>query len=273
MSELPLSGERVIEDDYRSSPGMYAIYLMHLASYEFAKQYTAGQRVLDLGCGSGDGAAMIAETARSVTAVDVSPEAVSYAAHKYGRPNLTFQQIKADELLPFPDQSFDVVLSFQVIEHVMDDAAYVREACRVLTEDGVLIVITPNRTTRLLAGQKPWNRWHVREYGSEELLRLLHQNGGDAAMQYMTARGEIARLELGRYARMKWITLPVTLSWLPESWRRAGLDLLHAIAGLRTRSVQADRSFDFSLSDVAIGGKSEDALNLVAVVRPTRERT
>lgn len=267
--DLPLSGERVIED-YKSSPGTYAIYLMHVASYEFAKRYAAGKRVLDLGCGSGYGAAMIAEVAKEVVGVDVSSEAVSYAAGRYCTENLRFRCISSGQPLPFPERSFDVVLSFQVIEHIVADDAYVEEARRLLADDGTLIMITPNRSVRLFSGQRPWNRWHVREYDSSTLLKLLNDEDYETSMLFMTAQGEIAALELSRYRRMKWITWPFTLSWIPDAWRVHALNLLHMLSDAGKQPGRTNAPHDFSIRDISIGEEADCALNLVAISRRKR---
>ena len=76
---MNITGERLVEEPYRSSLGGYVIYLMHAASYRFAEKYCQGMRVLDLGCGSGYGAGAIAEHAKEVHAVDVSAEAIEFA--------------------------------------------------------------------------------------------------------------------------------------------------------------------------------------------------
>src|SRR5690606_25521567 len=130
--KLEPTGERMILDHYRSSPEDYVIYLFHVATYAFAEQYTRDRRVLDYGCGSGYGAARIAQSATHVTAVDVAPEAVDYAAARYPSPNLEFRRIDPDRPLPFEDDSFDTVLSFQVFEHVHDTHRYLSEIRRVL---------------------------------------------------------------------------------------------------------------------------------------------
>jgi SAM-dependent methyltransferase len=264
MTELPLDGERVIEASYQNDPGMYAIFLMHTASYRFAQAHAGGKRVLDLGCGSGYGAAMMAEVAADVVAVDVSADAIAYASAHHHRPNVTHLVIQAGARLPFADESFDVVLSFQVIEHVGDDAGYVDEAFRVLAKGGTLIVITPNRAVRLFNHQKPWNRWHLREYSASTLAALFDTDRFDLDMRFMTADGPISELELRRYRRVKWATLPFTLPFFPESFRVGGLNLLHKFASPPTGSRQA-QSLDEG--DVRIGEASGNALNLVAVAR------
>lgn len=268
MSELPLSGERVIEGSYRDDPGRYAIYLLHIASYRFAEDFARGKSVLDLGCGSGYGAAMIASVARNVVAVDVSEEAVRFASEHHAASNLSHRVIQPDAPLPFESASFDVVLSFQVIEHVRDDARYVAEALRVLRPGGTLIVITPNRSVRLLPTQRPWNRWHLREYGAPGLARLFPTQDCSVEMRFMQAEGEVGRLELTRYRRLKWLTLPATLPILPDAVRIAALNAMHALdrPGTTTGSA-SDSSSGFGLDECAIriGPDDRDALNLVAV--------
>ena len=146
-----------MEEFYKSSQEDHLIYLCHIATYRFCLPYVKGKRVLDFGCGSGYGAARIASNCESVTGVDISEEAIAYAKKKYSAPNVTFRHIKKveNEKLPFSDEEFDVVPSFQVIEHVQDTHAYLLEVLRVLMQDGTLTVATPDRSTRLLPFQKP----------------------------------------------------------------------------------------------------------------------
>lgn len=270
-TELEPSGERVIEDAYHRSIGAYVIYIMHAASYRFAEPYCTGRRVLDLGCGSGYGAARIAGVASAVTGVDIAADAIAFAKARYAAPNLDYRQVVADAALPFDDGSFDVVLSFQVIEHVVDEAGYLREARRVLRPGGVLILITPDRQHRLLPGQRPWNRWHLREYSADRLIALVSPVLEVVSTLRMGAAPEIADIELRRYRWTKWVTLPVTLPFLPESLRRCGLDLLHRIKG-QGKPVQAGageprRDFDFDESAINIGADASHSLNLVLVAR------
>ncbi len=274
------SSERVTEEAYLSSEGDYLIYLFHLATYDFTLPYVQGKRVLDFGCGTGYGAHRIAASCASVMGVDVSADAVSYAQSRYSAPNLEFRTLPPveDAPLPFADGSIEVVLSFQVIEHVPEPAAYLSEVRRVLADDGVFIVATPDRSTRLLSRQRPWNRYHVYEWAPDEFDRLLRDHFGRVEMHGMGAEPAVLGGELRRASRTKWVTLPFTFPGAPEPWRQTGLRAIKAartrVSGLRKGS-SAPRpepsSFGFDQSAVRIEPGIQPSVNIVAVAsgRPT----
>lgn len=268
-----VTGERLLEVDYRQSIGGYAIYLMHLASYRFAEPYCRGKRVLDLGCGSGYGSAILAETADRVMAVDVSDDAIAFASDHYTRENLNFSRIKPGSTLPFESRSFDVVISFQVLEHVEDDHAYLVEAARVLSDGGRLILVTPDRRHRLLPFQKPWNRWHLREYSAKGLQHLVSESFNVEKFLCMGADPKLGELELKRYRWLKWFTLPFTLPVLPEAWRKTSLNALHGLGHWRkkprTSSMQPPE-LSFDESAVYFDSTVERSLNLLIIGRPRR---
>lgn len=261
---LEPTGERMILEHYQSSPEDHVIYLLHIATYQFAQQYTAGKRVLDYGCGSGYGSAEIARTAREVVAVDVAADAVAHASSHFPAENLTFMHIDPSASLPFEDGSFDVVLSFQVFEHVTDTAHYLGEIRRVLAPSGRLLLVTPDRSTRLLPLQRPWNRWHVHEYGSRELSALLSRYFPNVEVLGMTARRAMLDIELRRCRKVKWMTLPVTLPIIPDSWRIKALNWIHRHKPTPA-SPTAPRDYAFDERDVRIAKDATPSVNLVAV--------
>jgi SAM-dependent methyltransferase len=266
--KLEPDGERMIVEHYRSSASDYLIYLFHEVSYRFAQPFAAGRDVLDLGCGSGYGTAMLAEQARSVVGVDVSTAAISHAQTSYSRPNASFRSIAPDERLPFETASFDTVICFQVIEHVGNEDQFVSEIFRVLRPEGVAVLATPDRSTRLFPGQKPWNRWHLREYSDESLHRLLAKQFPDVTIQFMSGAEDIIAVELDRCRRLKWMTLPFTAPFVPEPLRVAGLSGLRWLKDTLTSRPPAEPAdFSFTVEDLWIGPSPQGSTNLVAVAR------
>jgi SAM-dependent methyltransferase len=121
-------------------------YLTYAALYLFASGYASSRRVLDAGCGLGFGSFLLAQSAASVAGVDINPVAIGYAKARYLHPNLSFSEANACAL-PFAAQSFDLVASFEVLEHLPPERTsdYLGELQRVLAPGGTLILSTPNQ--------------------------------------------------------------------------------------------------------------------------------
>ncbi|MDQ0284964.1 ubiquinone/menaquinone biosynthesis C-methylase UbiE [Desulfofundulus luciae] len=170
MSNPVISGERAV-------PGFSDPVTMaeHLARYEFALAFVASREVLDAACGVGYGSHMMAERAKKVVGVDIDPDCLEYARDNYAHPRVVYQQGDVCAL-PLPGGSFDVLVSFETIEHVADGEACVREAWRVLRPGGLYLVSTPNRLL-ISPGRGPQappvNSFHVREYTLEEFQELV----------------------------------------------------------------------------------------------------
>ncbi|OGO03259.1 MAG: hypothetical protein A2Y72_01000 [Chloroflexi bacterium RBG_13_53_26] len=181
------------------SAEQYVEFLTHWAAYVlFAREFIVGRRVLEIGCGMGYGTDYLAEFASCVTAVDISGEHISHCQDKYGRDGITF--LRADGIeLPFKDNTFDVVLSFQVMEHIepRNVLDYFSEIRRVLRRGGVVLVSTPNRRKRLLPLQKPWNPEHKREYDDSNLENLLERVFGQVKISGLCGSEDIVAIEYG----------------------------------------------------------------------------
>lgn len=163
---LAFTGERFIP----GTPG--EIWIEHWHRYHFATRWSAGRRVLDIACGEGYGSALLARNAAHVTGVDVSPEAVKHARSAYtDLRNADFRE-GACARIPLPDASVDLVVSFETIEHIEPQQAFVDEIARVLAPGGVLLMSCPNKAE--YSDKRGFrNEFHVKELYREELDALL----------------------------------------------------------------------------------------------------
>lgn len=158
--------------------GLELLELQHRARYEACMPRARGARVLDLGCGAGYGAARLAEVADAVVAVDVSPEAVTYAKERYARRNLTFAVVDvsggdaAEAIRGCGTSSFDLVVSFEVVEHLKRPQSLLALAKELLTETGTFVLSTPN-VSRSHKGIEATSPFHVTEYDEAQLRALL----------------------------------------------------------------------------------------------------
>jgi SAM-dependent methyltransferase len=143
------------------------IYAEHLTRYRSALPVVSGLIALDIACGSGYGTQVLATEAQHVYGVDVSADAVAYARAHFDAPNVEF--LVGDAVsIPLPDDSVDVVVTFETIEHIEDHLGFVKEMKRVLKPGGVALVSTPN-DLEFAEG----NHFHLHEFEYNELMELL----------------------------------------------------------------------------------------------------
>lgn len=162
------TGERVIpgevDDDLLNE---------HMARYAWARQLAAGARVLDAGCGAGYGSAELAREAREVTGIDIAEEAIAYAREHYRLPNLQFEEASCTAI-PARESAFDLVVAFEVIEHLKEWSEFLLEARRVLAPQGMFVVSTPNRVYYAEARRERGpNPFHAHEFDLKEFREAL----------------------------------------------------------------------------------------------------
>ncbi len=153
------------------APDVQVVY-EHLHRYLWAAEIVEGRSVLDLGSGEGFGAAMLARGATRVVGLEIDVDTVEHSRLNYEAANLEFRLGSAVDLSSFPDDSFDVVVAFELVEHVAEQSQMLAEVTRVLTADGVLIMSTPDRRTYSDAPDYA-NPFHVRELTLDEFRELL----------------------------------------------------------------------------------------------------
>ncbi len=166
MSEF--TGERVV-------PGQVNVDLWneHMARYLFALRFAGGARALDLGCGTGYGTAALAQVAHETVGVDVAEDAIAYARRNFPLANVRFEQQSA-VATEEPDASFNLITAFEIIEHLADWPALIAEARRLLRNDGLFLVSTPNVGYYAESrGETGPNPFHVHEFSCEEFLQAL----------------------------------------------------------------------------------------------------
>lgn len=228
------------------------------------------KRILDYGCGTGHGTALLASECTQGIGIDVSSEAIAYETAHYAQPGLSFLPVdKAEKSpLPFTSGAFNVVLSFQVIEHIHRLDLYLTEIKRVVAPGGLVLLATPDRSSRLFPFQKPWNRWHVREFSDVQLARLLGLYFEDIQILKMGGKQELISLETRRARRARWLTLPFTLPFVPSKVRFWGLSQLRKLQKRSTHNQEWDpAASNLNEADISISAQEELSINLIAIAR------
>ncbi len=149
----------------------------HLTRYLFAADFVAGKIVVDCACGAGIGASIFLEKgAMQLLGFDVSPAAIALAHSNNQKAKQGSFSVADGNDLPVENEFTDVFISLETIEHIDQAEEFLREARRVLKNDGVFVCSTPNRTVTnpgIGLDSKPWNKFHIREYTQTEFSALL----------------------------------------------------------------------------------------------------
>lgn len=237
-------------------PSEQVIYNRCLFAYKATSGYVKGN-IIELGSGEGYGVEMLAPLAGKYLAVD------KFDTNVAGHANVEFRKMLLPSLAGIADNSFDFAVSFQVIEHIQDDKAFIREIHRVLKPGGKLFLSTPNRLMSLTR-----NPWHIREYTAAELTNLVSQvfksvemkgvYGNDKVMEYH----EKNKASVRRITRFDIFNLQYRL---PRRLLQIPYDLLNR---LNRRSLLGDNPSLVnlvSLSDFSIGDSSDSAFDLFVI--------
>lgn len=226
----------------REASDNYVFQRSRLAYVEASRMVSG--RVLEIGTGTGYGAEIVAPSAERFTTIDKT------RSEELGMlpANVEFVEAKVPPL-PFADNTFDYVVSFQVIEHIPNDRAFVAEVLRVLRHGGKFIVSTPNRPMSLTR-----NPWHVREYTAEQFASLLSSfssverrgvEGNERVWEYYEKNREsvhcIMRFDV---LRMQW--------WLPRWILQIPYDIMNRLNRRRLHSANRSLTEGIAMEDYSV---------------------
>lgn len=174
---MKFTGERAMPLD----PDMPVdIMREHLKRYEFILPYIENKTVLDMACGSGYGSNIISDKAKFVIGGDISDEIIQYCKYHYKKNNLRFGVFDIQDM-PYPADTFDVIVSFETIEHLSDGNDFLNEVCRVISKNGILIISTP-------IGGPYGNPYHLSYYQKAD-LDILNEYFEDIEIFYQDGNG------------------------------------------------------------------------------------
>ncbi len=189
MADAQFTGERLSGGD---ADEFTVDMQRHLAAYRYAATLAQGRSVLDAGCGEGYGSAMLAQGAARVRGLDQA-EAIAIASARHRAPNLEYRVYDLTQLERL-GETFELVVSFQVIEHLHDPAGFLRGLAACTAPGGTLVVTTPNRLMSVSE-----NPYHLREWTADELgalagpilpgVEVLGVHGSSRVIAWEEARG------------------------------------------------------------------------------------
>ena len=238
------------------------VFQRSLLAYHEAAGRLAG-RVLEIGTGTGYGIRVVAPHAAEFVTLDKHRPG-NLEALTAGMPHVRFCAATVPPL-PFEDASFDCVISFQVIEHIADDRAFVQEIHRVLRPGGRFIVTTPNAPMSLTR-----NPWHVREYRADELLALLQgpfaevEQLGVAGNERVMAYYERNRESVRRITRFDIFDLQHRL---PRRLLQLPYDLLNRLNRRRLLRQNRELTTAIRMEDYRLGPAGDACFDLFFVAR------
>ncbi len=164
-NKLEFTGERFTPECVRE------IWYEHYHRYAFAKKIIVDKNVLDIACGEGYGSYILSQKAKSVIGMDIDAKSVEHAEKKYKNANLAYRCGSCLNI-DMPDNSVDVVISFETLEHLAEQQQMLSEFNRVLADEGVIVISTPDKKHYSDATGFT-NEYHVKELYKDEFKALL----------------------------------------------------------------------------------------------------
>lgn len=173
QKETNLTLDKYLKDYSATSNHESLSFISYRARYEFVTRYIKGdEKVIDLGCGEGWGAAFLSTRVKKVVAIDMHSKVIERAQKVYCKKNLIFQ-VDDVQKLNINDETIDIVCAFEIIEHIQNDRLFLQEMKRILKPGGILFISTPNRLVSLIQHNKIY-KYHIREYLYSEFYMLIN---------------------------------------------------------------------------------------------------
>jgi 2-polyprenyl-3-methyl-5-hydroxy-6-metoxy-1,4-benzoquinol methylase len=231
-------------------------------AYVVANDYVKGD-VLEIGCGEGRGVEVLLPKAKSFTAVDKIKPVIDELQKKF--PGGKFISMNIPPLSGLTSDSYDTIVSFQVIEHIGDDTLFLKEIHRLLKPGGVALLTTPNRKMSLTR-----NPWHVREYLSEELKNKAQKIFAHVEMKGITGNAKVMeyyeqnKRSVERITRFDIFRLQ---HWLPAAILRIPYEILNRWNRNKLQTGDTSLVKNIHHSDYIVVNDATDALDLLLIVR------
>ncbi len=248
-----IASDKIISDN--------PIHQRLLKAYYAAQPYVRG-RLLEVGCGEGRGIELLSPLSEQYVAIDKITDVIERLSHSY--KNVTFCQAIVPPFEGIASDSFDVVVSFQVIEHIKEDANFLKEIHRVLKPGGKALITTPNIKKTLTR-----NPWHIREYTASELTALTSSifskveskgiTGNEKVMQYY----EMNKRSVKKITRFDIFNLQYRL---PASILKVPYDILNRINRNSLQKSDNKLVLDISHEDYLISDNPDSCLDLFYIL-------
>ena len=250
----------------------HPFYCQDRAVYEYATQFTQAQRVLDLGCGDGYGAHLLAQHAKEVVAVDKDKKIIQQAKQKYNLPNLDFYIQDVSQLHKYFPYAFDVVCCFHLIEHLTTPEYFLEEvAKRLVHPAAVLLISTPNRYSPLRESTGLQSPYHECEYTASEFRNLLSMNFRDVTLYTLQGSSKVQQFQELRAQRIHQIFSYDILKmrhWLPKSLLRLSFDVGGRLLKSFLSATYDDLTHGITTADFQVTeGQFYTGLDLIGVCR------
>jgi 2-polyprenyl-3-methyl-5-hydroxy-6-metoxy-1,4-benzoquinol methylase len=168
IDDISDNGERV------SHLNQDCVYYAHLSLYDFAKQFCKNALILDAGCGSGYGTAYLADSgAQHVWGIDASAKAIEFSRYHFQRSNLSYQEMKLEDIQGFTPNYFDFIYTSNTLEHVPDVVGFMRKAWQLLKPTGTMLIAVPPITDDRLEYLNIINPYHINIWSPHQWMHVI----------------------------------------------------------------------------------------------------